>query len=87
MEVPRLGISSIWCLDNKVSSEDIEVSSGFHVGNNVEWSLNIESVLFVEFTLLWFSLPLVSIDNIPLLVESTVFLPHVNVLSFFISVS
>jgi hypothetical protein len=42
------------------------------MGNDVEVSFNVESVLFVEFTLLWIALPLVSIDNIELLVDLSV---------------
>jgi hypothetical protein len=39
------------------------------VSLNVEGSINIETIFFVKLTLGWFSLPLISIDNIELLVD------------------
>jgi len=37
--------------------------------DDVEWSFNIETEVFVEFSLLWLIWVLVSIDDIPLLVN------------------
>jgi hypothetical protein len=41
------------------------------LGHNVEWSLNIESELFIEFSLSWLSFPFINIDEVPLLVDSS----------------
>jgi len=45
----------------------------------VEGSINIHTEVFVEFTLLWFSDPVLDIYEIPLLVDSTMLIPHENV--------
>jgi len=80
MEVPDLGTSSIWCLNHEVPVVDeVEVSVGFHLGDNVEWSFNIETEVFVEFSLLWLFWVLISVDDIPLLVKSFVSAPGQNV--------
>jgi hypothetical protein len=39
------------------------------MGNNVEWSFNVKSEVFVELSLSWFTLPLVNIEDIKLLVD------------------
>jgi len=39
----------------------------------VEVSLNIETEVFVEFSLSWLSLPFISIDDVPLLVDLSMF--------------
>jgi hypothetical protein len=41
------------------------------LGHNVEWSFNIESELFIEFSLSWLSFPFINIDEVPLLVDSS----------------
>jgi uncharacterized membrane protein len=46
----------------------------------VEWSLNIESEVFVELSLLWFTLVFIDIDNIPKLVSLSVASADDNVL-------
>ena len=38
----------------------------------MEWSFDVKSIFFIELTLGWFSLPLVNINNIPLLMDLTV---------------
>jgi len=38
----------------------------------MEWSFNIEAIVFIEFTLLWLSLEVLNIDDIPLLIELVV---------------
>jgi len=38
----------------------------------MEISLNIESELFIEFSFLWFTLPLIDVHDIPLLVDLAV---------------
>jgi len=67
MEVPFLSVSSISSLDHKVSVvNDVKISVRCKLGNNVEWSFNVEIEIFVEFSFGWFSLPFISEDNIPL---------------------
>jgi hypothetical protein len=55
------------------------------LGNDVEWSLNIESESFIELSLSWFSLPFINIDNVPLLVKFTVLVPGDDVSVFSIN--
>jgi len=38
----------------------------------MEWSLNIKSEFFIELSLGWFTLPLVNVDNIPLLMNLSI---------------
>jgi hypothetical protein len=38
----------------------------------MEWSFDIESKFFIEFTLGWFTLPFVNEDDIPLLVDFSI---------------
>jgi hypothetical protein len=81
VEVPGLCVSSIWCLDHKVSVvNEVEISVSLELRNNVEISFNIHTEVFVEFTLGWFLWHLVSIDEIPLLVESLVLFPDNDIL-------
>jgi hypothetical protein len=69
VEVPYLGLSAIWCLDDHVSVVDqIEISVGSHLRNNVEISFNDKSESFVLFTLLWLRV-VINIDDVPLLSE------------------
>jgi hypothetical protein len=73
MEVPFLGISTVWSLDDHVSVVDqVKVFVTWQLRNNVEVSFDIESELLVEFSFLWFSLPFVNIDNVPLLIDLSV---------------
>ena len=68
-----MSLSSISSLDNHVSVVDeIEISSIAHSGDDVEGSVNVKSEVFVHLSLGWFTLPLVSIDDIELLVDLTV---------------
>jgi hypothetical protein len=70
MEVPDLSVSSIWSLEHNVSVvDDIKVSIWFHLWDNIEWSLDIETEFLVKLTFDWLALPLISIDDIPLLVN------------------
>jgi hypothetical protein len=88
MEVPLLGISSIGCFDHEVSSVDqVKVSSRCHCCYNIEWSFNIETELFVEFSLSWFSLPFINIDDIPLLIDSSMSVVNNDVSIFSIYIS
>jgi hypothetical protein len=53
----------------------------------MEWSFNIESKFFVKFTLGWFTLPLVNVDNVPLLMDLSILGCLLNVSSFGINSS
>jgi hypothetical protein len=80
VEVPDLGASSVWYLDDHVSVvNEIEVSVILHLRDNVEWSFNVETEVFIEFTLLWLIWIFISIDDIPLLVDFSVLAPCKNV--------
>jgi hypothetical protein len=48
----------------------------------MEWSFNIESEIFVEFSLLWFTLIFINIDDVPKLMSLSMALPYNNVLVF-----
>jgi hypothetical protein len=88
MEVPSLSVSTIGCLDDHVSVVDqVKISIVWELRNYMEISLDIESELFVEFSLSWLSLPLVSVHNIPLLIDLAVFVLSLNISVFLINVS
>jgi len=53
----------------------------------MERSLNIETEVLVEFSLLWLLWVLVSIDNVPLLVDLSVFVVNNNVSVFSINIA
>ena len=83
VEIPGLGLSSIWCLNDHVSVVDqVEVSVFAHLRDNVEVSLNEKTEVFVKFSLNWFSWILVNIDDVPLLVNLSVLVPHNDVSVF-----
>jgi hypothetical protein len=88
MEVPNLSLSTIWCLDNKVSVVDqVKVSVVWKCRDDVEISLNVKSELLVELTLGWLLLILVDVDNSPLLMNLAVLILHDNVSIFIIKSS
>jgi hypothetical protein len=73
MEIPFLSTSTVCNFDNHVSVIDqIKISSAWQFRYNVEVSLNIESELLIELSFSWLTLPLVNVDNVPLLVDSSV---------------
>jgi hypothetical protein len=39
----------------------------------MEWSFDVESIFFIEFTLGGFTLPFINIDDVPLLMDLTIF--------------
>jgi hypothetical protein len=54
----------------------------------MEWSFDIKSIFFIEFTLSWFTLPLINVDYIPLLMDlSSLLLVTLDMSSFGISSS
>jgi hypothetical protein len=52
----------------------------------MEISFNIETESLVEFTLSWISLPLVSIDDVPLLRNVVLFLRSIDILLLLIKI-
>jgi L-cystine uptake protein TcyP (sodium:dicarboxylate symporter family) len=87
IEPEGLSLSSISCLQIEVSvGEKIEVSSSSHSRNNVEISFNIQAEAFVEFTLSWISLPLISIDDIPLVRKMVLSLSSIEILVLLIDI-
>jgi hypothetical protein len=79
MEVELLGFSSVLGLDYQVSSEEVKVSSIWQSRYNIECSVNIKTEVSVELILAWFFLPITSIDKLPLLVDSSMQVPHENI--------
>jgi hypothetical protein len=66
--------------------DNFEVSIWFHSRNNIEWSLDIHAIFFVELSLGGFTLPFINIDDVPLLMDlSTLGLITLDVSSFSIS--
>jgi len=53
----------------------------------VEWSFDVEAEFFVELTFTGFTLPLISVNNIKLLIDSSVLVQDLNVLVLNISIS
>jgi hypothetical protein len=88
VEVPHLGISSVWSLNDHVSVVDqIKVSVFFHLRDNMEVFFNNESIFFIELSFSWFSLPFINVDDVPLLVKPVVSRVNTNVSVFSINVS
>jgi hypothetical protein len=88
VEIPNLRFSSIWCLDDHVSVvNQVHVSVAWHSWNNVEVSKDIESKFFIEFSLPGFTLPFISVDYIPLLVNFTILVSNNDVSILSINVS
>jgi len=83
MEVPDLGSSAIWSLDDNVSVVDeIEVSIIWEFRNEMEISLNVESELFVELSFSRFFLIFVNIDYSPSLVNFSILILYNDVSVF-----
>jgi hypothetical protein len=88
MEVPDLSVSSIWSLDDHVSVVDqIKISVLSQCRDDMEWSFDVESVFFIEFSFSWLSFPFISIDDIPLLVDFTMLVPRNDITAFLITCS
>jgi hypothetical protein len=83
-----LGVSSIWSLNDKVSVVDqVKVSMRCQCCNNVEISFDIKSKSFIELSFSWFTLPFVSIDDIKLLVDFSMFVVNNDFSAFTINSS
>jgi hypothetical protein len=53
----------------------------------MEWSFNVEAILLIELSFSWFTLPLISVDNVPLLVDLSIFWSSFNVSVFGVDVT
>jgi hypothetical protein len=55
----------------------------WELSDNVEWSLNVKTKVFIKFSFLGWKLPFINVDYIPLLVDLSVLVPcnDVSVLS------
>jgi hypothetical protein len=70
---------------NVVGSMDFSDSLHWKSGSEVEWSVDVESEIFMK-SLSLDTLCLINIDDLPFLVLSIVFLPGKDFTSFFISI-
>jgi hypothetical protein len=77
------GVLSPSSLGDVVGTNALEHSSEWQLRDNVEWSIDVESEVFVESLGLW-SLCFVKIKNIPLLAVASIVVPDVNCITFFI---
>ena len=83
VEPPGLGVSSVSSLDDHVFVvNQVKVSMFSELRDDVEWSFDVQTKLFIELSLNWFSWVFISIDDIPLLVETTMLVPDDNVSAF-----
>ena len=70
VEIPGLSVSSIWSLDHHVSVvNEVKVSVSLQSRNDIEWSFDIHTIFFIELSFSWFTLPLISVDDVPLLMH------------------
>jgi hypothetical protein len=70
VEVPDLGSSAIWNLDDHVPVVDkVEISVVWKLRYNVEVSLYIKTESFIELSFSWLTLPFINVDNVPLLMD------------------
>jgi len=83
VEPPGLGVSFVSSLDDHVFVvNQVKVSMFSELRDDVEWSFDVQTKLFIELSLNWFSWVFISIDDIPLLVETTMLVPDDNVSAF-----
>jgi hypothetical protein len=68
---------------NVIGSYTFSNSSKWKFGHNIEWSIDMETKVFRDSFSLW-TLSFVKIDNIPLLVLSSVVTPNSNWMSFLV---
>lgn len=80
IKVPLLGVKAVWCLNDWLTLDDIEISTGLESRDYEEESLNIESEFGGELALLWIGLHLVGVHNLPLLGDLLVEASDDNVL-------
>jgi len=87
MEVPFLACSTILNLNHKVSTKIINVSTSSKGGNDIEIFVDNEAIFSIPFTSGWFSLPVLGVDEIPLLVFLSIEFVHVDISVFSINSS
>jgi len=87
MEVPFLAVSTILSLDQEVSWEIVNISSCSQKRNDMEISIDNETVFSIPLTLGWFTLPVLGVDKIPLLACSSMESTHVDISVFGIDTS
>jgi hypothetical protein len=78
-----LGVDSPSLQPNIISTVAFHHSVEWKLGNNVEWSVHMETEVLVDSLSLW-SLGFVKINNIPLLSSTSVVTKYSNSLAFFI---
>jgi hypothetical protein len=85
IEVPlhSLGVDSPSLQPNIVGTVAFHHSVEWKLGNNIEWSVDMESEVFAD-SLNLRSLCFVKINNIPLLSSASVVLEDTNCLAFFV---
>jgi hypothetical protein len=88
MEVPFLACSTVLSLDDQISIGCVvDVSTLTQSGNDMEVFVNNHSIVSIPFSGSWLSLPVLDIDEIPLLVSLSVVRVHVDVSVFSVNSS
>jgi len=88
VEPPFLSVSAILGLDDHVSVVDkIKISTVWKLRDDEEWSFDIETEFFIQFSLSWLTFPFVNVDNVPLLMDSSVLEVDHDVSAFSINIS
>jgi hypothetical protein len=87
MEVPFLACSTILELDQEISTNVINISSSSQKRNDMEVFVDNEAPLSIPLTGGWFTLPVLGVDKIPLLFNSSVEFRHVDISVFSINTS
>ena len=88
MEVPVLSYCVNISFDDEISStHQVKMSVHWQLRNNMEGSINVDTEIFIKFSLSWLSLPFVNVDNIPHLVHSSGSLVNNDVSVFSINIS
>ena len=55
-----------------------------HVGNDMEWSLDVQAESSIELSLLWRSLPGINVEDVPLEVDLVLFVVQAKIAVLFI---
>jgi hypothetical protein len=85
MEVPFLACSTILSLDHEVSTKIVDVSVFSEVRDDIEVLVDNEAPFSIPLTGGWFTLPVLGVDKIPLLLNSSVEVGHVDISVFSIN--
>jgi hypothetical protein len=88
MEVPFLAVSTVLSLNDEVSIGCVvNIPTLTQSGDDMEVFVDNETVVSIPFTSGWFSLPVLGVDEIPLLVFFTIEFVHVDISVFSINSS